>query len=560
MRLFTALILLAAAVGFFLTPSSAQFSTGGPWYYPPSSGSGSGSCDSCGTADSAADCDTCTYAAAAGVADSATIADSTHKAPPAEFDATSAVDSVYVDFDIRVKWIAVNDTVIVGPCADDLSLDPFSIGAPISPCGKIYASESVNDEDTVYVNTGWSGGSFFSGHHLILGDNQSGHDDVWSPFLHVGKRGGNLGLGVRNPTRDFEIGTGEITINHQAEATNDLGYDIEILTSEGANGHAGYFDVLYGDSYSGSKELYRHVVRVGSTSPNTSAMSVWYIKNSNPDALTEVMWLDDEGHLVVNGKDSDGSAHPDNRTYSADFIIGNRADSTFEVNGGSEFNGSIAANKHISVQDNVLMGAPTVNGSDMAVAFASGSSPSGATAGSAYIWAESIAAGDMEIWAMDDAGNKSSLTSNVSDYPEDLAADEQHPYVTYHEQKFIGVETYIAMHTMAKLVEQLAHREGLLAADERIIVQRAFTPLDWDAAEERARRASEDRFNEWYDQRMEKVALHDSLNAIGQFEHAASIATTIPPIAEMPMVHKKRSKPTWLKDAEVARTSITRMR
>jgi hypothetical protein len=392
-------------------------------------------------------------------------------------DPTVPVDSLAITHTARL------DTIIVGPCADDYSLDPFRLASPVSPCGAIWMSEDAAASDTLFIGTGWTGGSFAQGHSIVIGsifDAASTANNM--AMIHLEPLGNNIGLGVLDPLVDLDIAASTIVINREATTNSDAASIFRALADKGTNTTAFTLEVNTEGTISGDATLFRIKTHMGPTSPNQGAETTFFSKARTAGTLDEVFWLDNEGHLVVNGQAADGSDHSQNRTYDATFSNSNRADSTFEVNGGSEFNGSLALNFSAQVADNLIIGTGPANGSDLAIIFSNGTSPSSSTNGHAHMWAEDVS-GTTEIRVRDGGGTVSNVSANVQGYPDELAVDLAQPYVTYDRNNYAGVETWIAKHKMAQLIEALARKEGLLAPDEYIIMQKAFEPEPWDRAE-----------------------------------------------------------------------------
>lgn len=96
------------------------------------------------------------------------------------------------------------------------------------------------------------------------------------------------------------------------------------------------------------------------------------------------------------------------------------------------------------------------------------------------LWADSG-----ELKAADTSGNVATLTSNVNEFPADMAISTKYPYVSMVDNVYLGQRRYIAEGKMAELVQTLARTAGLLKADEYIIRYEDIAKHDWDAGQQK---------------------------------------------------------------------------
>jgi len=92
-----------------------------------------------------------------------------------------------------------------------------------------------------------------------------------------------------------------------------------------------------------------------------------------------------------------------------------------------------------------------------------------------------------ELWVEDSGGTATQLSSDTQIYPKDMVVSEEFPHVSVVQQKYRGVETFVADHKMAELVQELAWAAGLLDPNEFIIKHVPLDPNEirnWDENEE----------------------------------------------------------------------------
>jgi hypothetical protein len=363
----------------------------------------------------------------------------------------SGGDSLTVEREIIVKGRTVTDSIVVGPCADDLSIDPWTMD-DVNDCGKLWMTESAASAETLMVGTGWKGGSFFDGGHVILGNPSFGSEHGVNDYsgIHIEPLGGGIGLGVRNPSADLEAMASWYIWNVRAYYANDKPFDSDIFTRVDASTIAASWTVTdRNTSSTGSRNLHTKEVWRSNTDPNQGAQTVWRNKVRTAGTDRDIMWIDDEGHIVINGMASGGTTHTYRRTFDSNFPNQNRADSTLEVAGGAEIKGSLAVRQTITLINGV--GAPTGTPTDGVVLFAADVSSSS------------------ELRVRDEAGNVTTLSANVGGFPTDMDVSAAYPYVTMQEQVYDGVRTYTAAHRVAELLQEWAWETGRLAPDKYLI-------------------------------------------------------------------------------------------
>ena len=389
-------------------------------------------------------------------------------------------DSLQIDSRLFILGRTVADTIVVGHCADNLSWDAFAVGSPTKPCGMLYASAASANPDTIYFNTGWESSSTLFGQHIILGNGLE--TSAGGSFIHLEPVGGQLGLGIRDPVAELDIWADEIVFNRKTASTSAVG-NWTVLSIPGANASAFDFKVQHEGTVDGSDVLFRSEVNADGTSPNDAAEYVIFTKTEGSNQPEANFWITTDGGVVINGTGQ-------GRTYDAAFPGQNDIDSTFEVNGSAEFNGNIAFNgvtnftNTVRANNNVFLGTSTAGtAAALNLVFSNGTSPTTSPANSVALWAADVA-GSSELHIRDEAGNVSVLSANVEDYPDSISPSASYPYVEYQANKYAGVETFIAMHRMAELVQQLAHAQGLLPADSLIIQHRAIPRENWQAQQD----------------------------------------------------------------------------
>jgi hypothetical protein len=246
-------------------------------------------------------------------------------------------DSLEIIETLNIKGRAVADTLIVGPCADNLLtwdiFDPTP-GAPVTPCGAIYMSEDAASQDTLNITTGWTGGSFYDGHHIVIGNRHQAAAATDFAFLHIENKGGDLGIGVMDPVKDLEIAAQNIKIGQVAErTTGDL--DIEYQSNTGGNTIAHLTSFSHQGNFDTQDTLAAFKIKMDGTDPNDSAEWSWHIKDESDNLLHTFMWASYQGKIVMNPD------HSLARTWDKTFTLANDPDSSFEVSAGSDFKGSV---------------------------------------------------------------------------------------------------------------------------------------------------------------------------------------------------------------------------
>lgn len=223
---------------------------------------------------------------------------------------------------------------------------------------------------------------------------------------------------------------------------------------------------------------------------------------------------------------------------------------------------------------NISIGQTTFGtGAATVMAFSNGTSPSTSPANAVQIWAADVA-GSSELLGRDEDGNVAPITSNVKSYPASIEPSTEYPYVTRHTQVYAGVETYIAMHRLAELVQVLAHEKGLLAGNKRIIEHRYITPQDRAAEEQGWLQQSIEDSTEVVLKQIRVKAAYDSLTLVKASRIAAypriqaernRLARIFVDVAEwpalpdtsfalpdtnitIPKLHVPRSLPAWIQE------------
>jgi len=184
-----------------------------------------------------------------------------------------------------------------------------------------------------------------------------------------------------------------------------------------------------------------------------------------------------------------------------------------------------------------------------------GTAPTSSPADITQMWTDTTG-GSAELKVRDEAGNVTTLSANVENYPSDIATSEIYPYVTYKENVYAGVGTYIAMNRLAELIQELAWKEGLLDSSKYIIkyVDIGDRKEDWDENESRREQQLYDKaLQEYINTHAVKI---DSLDAYedGELKDGVYIVdkeyfkkpTIKEAKAKLNFVYKRRTKPAWM--------------
>ena len=137
------------------------------------------------------------------------------------------------------------------------------------------------------------------------------------------------------------------------------------------------------------------------------------------------------------------------------------------------------------------------------IILADGTALSGLPADTAGLYADDpTASGTVELFGIDEVGNTTQLTPHASKWPDNLAVSSKYPQVHVDWNIYLDTDgdgyierRYIALGRLAELVEELAHKEGLLAKDEKIIVyEPIMIPVkDWDERQKEIEKEIENR-------------------------------------------------------------------
>jgi len=429
--------------------------------------------------------------------------------------------------------VSVFESVSVGASWSDASTP--SVVKQNNAAGHIrYINDTI---DTMYVH-GSGNGSVSAAYWLILGAPDNWNSDG-KDFIALDGENSRIGMGVRNPSYDFEISGGDVLIGasqrNQGETVGMRYYFDAGVNSEN------FWNLYYAKgSTNGDTIVAAQFVQQNGTSPNTGAGWGWQIKDEGDNARQTVMWISDNATVSINDED-----HGSGVNYDWDFQNQNRGDSLLTVYGGTQFVGGTRHQGDIWADDNIRLGTGGDLGGDLCIVFSEGTSP---TSNGPALWGESIGAGDLEIWGQDGAGNKAAITANVAVYPEELAVDQIHPYVTQEENAHAGIRTFKATHRAYKILEKMAHDLGYLDPDSLLIAFEEIPVKDWDEMEQSK-----------YDQRELEIAnwvtMRDSLAAectelkkdVGvRFKTDSDCGGMVPDIKEAPLDYVKRPEPAWI--------------
>lgn len=312
---------------------------------------------------------------------------------------------------------------------------------------------------------------------------------------------------------------------------------------------------------------------LGRWSADIGSPTVQFYKSRNATlgAHTVVVTGDDLGYIRAYADDgtedveSSRIAFDTEGTIGAGNIPGIISFHTLEDGGSPVVQESFRINSTqdliLAADKNIGMGTATFGtNAALVLAFSNGTSPSTSPANAVQIWAADVA-GSSELLGRDEAGNVAPITSNVESYPASLEPSTEYPYVAKHTQVYAGVETYVAMHRMAELVQALAHTEGLLVLDKRIIEHLAIPPQDHEAEEAMWLQKSIDDSTTADIRKAFAVAEWDSLDAVRAGKRLAykkAVArgalilpdTTMPAFPDthivIPKHHVPRELPLWI--------------
>lgn len=416
---------------------------------------------------------------------------------------SNGTDHSYLDQDVTTtsnpdfNGIDVNDVINVG----DVNISSPSLIYGLSH--NSFADLTTGDPHTQYpLLAGRAGGQTLYGGNAANDDitiEGTSHATKTTSYVLLNPSGGNVGIGTSSPGMSLDVyGTVGIGANSYDNADlNFWGNGVRnlISISRSDNTQIGYLRTNGWGDFIFSRSLgIGYDISNQATASNLLVNGKVGIGTSSPQSILDIQAP--SSALKLTSTTGTNSAYIKIINTAGDFYIG-RDTSTAGLFGGSayasalfstgaypmEFWTNSARRMSITSSGNIGINTSTFGTSAAKVlAIGNGTAPSSSPADCVQIYAEDVSSSS-ELKVRDEAGNITVLSANVEEYPEDMEPSKTYPYVTMHENVYLGTTTYIAQARMAELVQELAWKAKLLDKDKYIIKHVPMDPSrieDWD--------------------------------------------------------------------------------